>query len=59
MNYLLEQLNPSPAVYGSLHVHVKFGLNPSLTQSALTSHGAAKHGSVPVTVIIMNNYSTY
>ncbi len=44
--YLLEQLNPSPTVYGSIHVHVKFGLsNPSLSQSALTSHGPIRQGS--------------
>ena len=41
-----EQLNPSPSVNGSLHVHVKFGLsNPSLVQSAFVSHGPDRQGS--------------
>ena len=41
-----EQLNPSPSVNGSLHVHVKFGLsNPSLVQSAFVSHGSGRQGS--------------
>ncbi len=32
--------------YGPMHEHVKFGLsNPSLTQSALTSHGSIRQGS--------------
>ena len=43
---LLEQLNPSPSVNGYLHEHVKFALSsPSLSQSALMSHGALSHGS--------------
>ena len=43
---LLEQLNPSPSVNGSLHEHVKFALStPSLSQSALISHGSLSHGS--------------
>ena len=43
---LPEQLNPSPSVNGSLHVHVKFGLsNPSLVQSAFVSHGPDRQGS--------------
>ena len=42
---LLEQLNPSPSVNGSLHEHVKFALSsPSLSQSALISHGSLSHG---------------
>ena len=54
---ILEQLNPSPSVNGSLHVHVKFGLsNPSLVQSAFTSHGIFKQGSG--TIIIMLSYDS-
>ena len=43
---ILEQLNPSPSVKGSLQMHVKFGLNsPSLVQLAFTSHGSDRQGS--------------
>ena len=43
---VLEQENPSPKVNGDRHVHVKLGLsNPSLVQSALTSHGSYRQGS--------------
>ena len=43
---LLEQLNPSPSVNGSLHEHVKFALSsPCLSQSALILHGSQSHGS--------------
>ena len=48
--FLLEQLNPFPSVNGCLHVHVKFALSsPSLSQSALISHGAPTHGSGTIT----------
>ena len=51
--YVLEQLNPSPSLKGSLHVHVKLGLsNPSLVQSALVSHGSDRQGSGTVVVAI-------
>ncbi len=44
--HLLEQVDPSPTVNGSLHVHIKSGLsNPALTQLALTSHGFERQGS--------------
>ena len=42
---LLEQLNPSPSVNGSLHEHVKFALSSPLSQSAFISHGSLSHGS--------------
>ena len=46
ISYLLEHVNPSPVVYGSLHVHEKFELNsPSLVQSAFISHGLDAQGS--------------
>ena len=52
---LPEQVNPSPSVNGSLHVHVKFGLsNPSLVQSAFVSHGPDRQGSG--TVKCMHQY---
>ena len=45
-------MNPSPSEYGSMHVHVKFGLsNPSLAQSALTSQGSIRQGSGTVRYI--------
>ena len=45
-NNVHEQLNPSPSVNGSKHLHVKLALsNPSLVQSAFTSHGSDRQGS--------------
>ena len=58
-NSVPEQLNPSPSVNGSLHVHVKFGLsNPSLVQLAFVSHGSDRQGSGTVEHDI-NNYGLY
>ena len=46
VSFLREQLNPSPMMNGSLHVHVKSALSsPSLVQSALGSHGSDRQGS--------------
>ena len=43
---ILEQLNPSPTVNGVRHEQVKFPLSkPSLSHSALVSHGRDKQGS--------------
>ena len=44
--FILEQLNPSPTVNGVRHEQVKFPLSkPSLSHSALVSHGRDKQGS--------------
>ena len=52
--YLHEQLNPSPSMNGSLHVHIKFALkNPSLIQLAFTSHGSERQGSGTINTIIV------